>query len=865
MPSPIVVLDPGHGGRTVAGGSSPNNARGYNGLLERDLTLDLARRVVAAMSKRVTAEVRLTRTTDVNLSLADRAAAAKSANADVFVSLHFNGSDDPAVDGTEAWIAASPNARSQHLAQRLCSGVANAARIRNRGVRQRDLGVLKADRHTPNTAACLLEVAFLSNHDEASRLAQAQHLDTLAEAVARSIGDALVSAPADALSAPQAVALGGTIQQRLVSAPALADHLLRPDRKGKLPATTPTLAIRWNVDPAQKPQPGKIDLAVHFHGFTRHGIEIDVAAKARDSGVDLDARKRPTLGLVPRGWKTGAFTTAVRLDANKKPVLGPDNKPIQDPQADVVDFPALVDNHGKGLADLIRWSTEWLEREVLGRTTTGSVHVDRLILTAHSGGGARLLKALANGQDPHELHIYDAFYQAPDQAVTWVGRRIQADARLLTDNPEDRWPEVLRARGGACRVLAGGGTVAHSRALQAAIDAALAPLPPAQRALLKCFYRVEQTSVGHSDIPGKFGSQLMADAGSDVTPAVTAVAPVAPARAHAEPSAVALDERLTQYYACLAKVHGIHICPKIPPVCIPPRAGNAPDGSAVMALPAVAGEKEPKAGAIWKAREQALFEQIVAGNIPSFLRRMKNIKMRLKDRDNVEHDVEYSVMPDYLAVGSDTDFVTVPLDGVTAQWVADTFGCMLPTAKMVWDIHGQAAVQQKVRPRPYAALADKEARKSVPEAERAKYDGKDQASTWAYVEYSDAMRAAIEAKLQELGLNRQALVSGYKKDVVIGKALETDASKLIFFGGWLRWKAKDGSMREILQGAAGGYGQQGPHHARFADYSHGIRLVSHRVVIDGAERSMFEVLADPVLGRMLAHDAPFKPTVARYR
>jgi hypothetical protein len=42
-------------------------------------------------------------------------------------------------------------------------------------------------------------------------------------------------------------------------------------------------------------------------------------------------------------------------------------------------------------------------------------------------------------------------------------------------------------------------------------------------------------------------------------------------------------------------------------------------------------------------------------------------------------------------------------------------------------------------------------------------------------------------------------------------------------------------------------------------------LVSLRIVVDGHERTAFEVLADPVLGRMLAHDAPFDLKLARYR
>src|SRR4051794_18696563 len=102
-----VVIDPGHGGTDAAGGSSPNNAVGPNGLLEKNLTLDLARRVAAALDGRFA--VTLTRSGDLNSSLTERASVAKQRDADVFLSIHFNGWKDPAVDGSEAWVATGSN------------------------------------------------------------------------------------------------------------------------------------------------------------------------------------------------------------------------------------------------------------------------------------------------------------------------------------------------------------------------------------------------------------------------------------------------------------------------------------------------------------------------------------------------------------------------------------------------------------------------------------------------------------------------------------------------------------------------------------------------------------------------------------
>src|SRR5258708_38738462 len=89
---PIYVLDAGHGGFSYCEGSSPNRASAY-GLQEKELALDLAMRVQRLLAP--FADVQLTRSADVNLSLAARARFARDAGADVFVSLHFNGSLDP--------------------------------------------------------------------------------------------------------------------------------------------------------------------------------------------------------------------------------------------------------------------------------------------------------------------------------------------------------------------------------------------------------------------------------------------------------------------------------------------------------------------------------------------------------------------------------------------------------------------------------------------------------------------------------------------------------------------------------------------------------------------------------------------------
>jgi N-acetylmuramoyl-L-alanine amidase/uncharacterized protein YycO len=182
---PVVVLDPGHGGATKIGGSSPNNARGPNGLLEKDLTLDIATRTASALAS--SAQVILTRTRDVNLSLADRAAVARNNSADVFVSIHLNGFSDPNVDGTEVWVARGAGNDSVALAQEVLNDLVGVTRASNRGIRRSDMGVLLPSRHASRTAACLAEVAFLTNPAEAAQLANDSYRQQIAQALATAV------------------------------------------------------------------------------------------------------------------------------------------------------------------------------------------------------------------------------------------------------------------------------------------------------------------------------------------------------------------------------------------------------------------------------------------------------------------------------------------------------------------------------------------------------------------------------------------------------------------------------------------------------------------------------------------------------
>jgi N-acetylmuramoyl-L-alanine amidase len=91
-----IVIDPGHGGDDVG-------VRGPKGAEEKQLTLDVARRIKRLIEDRLGIRVVLTRDEDRSLSLDERAAMANNSKADLFLSLHLNAGLSPAVAGTEVF------------------------------------------------------------------------------------------------------------------------------------------------------------------------------------------------------------------------------------------------------------------------------------------------------------------------------------------------------------------------------------------------------------------------------------------------------------------------------------------------------------------------------------------------------------------------------------------------------------------------------------------------------------------------------------------------------------------------------------------------------------------------------------------
>ena len=92
-----IVIDPGHGGKEVG-------AIGPGGLMEKDATLTICRKLADALERKLRARVVLTRTDDSVVSLDQRTAVANQYHADLFLSVHLNAAVVKGAKGSETYF-----------------------------------------------------------------------------------------------------------------------------------------------------------------------------------------------------------------------------------------------------------------------------------------------------------------------------------------------------------------------------------------------------------------------------------------------------------------------------------------------------------------------------------------------------------------------------------------------------------------------------------------------------------------------------------------------------------------------------------------------------------------------------------------
>ena len=173
-----VYIDAGHGGNdkgTIAQDETT---------FEKDITLKIATLIAKKLSKQDDVEAVLSRTTDVKVSLAERARDANKKNVDLFVSIHLNGQTggNDAV-GLETYYTKLRDDGSDKLAKSIQETVTSYVEVRDRGVKTAKFQVLQESK----MPGVLIECGFLSNKEEAKKLRSAEYQEKLAEGIAQGI------------------------------------------------------------------------------------------------------------------------------------------------------------------------------------------------------------------------------------------------------------------------------------------------------------------------------------------------------------------------------------------------------------------------------------------------------------------------------------------------------------------------------------------------------------------------------------------------------------------------------------------------------------------------------------------------------
>ncbi len=213
-------------------------------------------------------------------------------------------------------------------------------------------------------------------------------------------------------------------------------------------------------------------------------------------------------------------------------------------------------------------------------------------------------------------------------------------------------------------------------------------------------------------------------------------------------------------------------------------------------------------------RQREAVAELERGNVPEFVRTLVPVRTRYAPPGGETVTATLWVSPDYLAIGDDGDFLRIPLTYPSATRVAARWHFVLPTRKIVDAIYEQAPSQLEPRPmKPGPKM-----RSSV---------------------YYLAHQRTIEEQLAGRPLGE--LVAGHKKDVVLTNRLKTKKGRIAIYG----WHQAKGRPIQPLSTV---------HDARYADYSHGLRLVYEKVWIDGEPRSFYELIEDPELAPVLSYE-----------
>ncbi|MBA2614114.1 MAG: T9SS type A sorting domain-containing protein [Bacteroidetes bacterium] len=221
------------------------------------------------------------------------------------------------------------------------------------------------------------------------------------------------------------------------------------------------------------------------------------------------------------------------------------------------------------------------------------------------------------------------------------------------------------------------------------------------------------------------------------------------------------------------------------------------------------------------ARENYIYNEVISGNIPNFYRTLTPVTSTAIIAAQTK-SVTYYVIPDYLAVGPDTNYFLCPMSPMLATKIADTLGCTLPTRKMVNDIYAQATLTMVPLTIPASGTMT---------------------TVQAFAQHNIMVKNQRATFVSTYSLG--TLTGGDKKDIIISNLIYSTANRVIIYG----WHTSVGNPIQPMTNV---------HADTYMDYSHGIRLVQNDVMYYSTPTTVKAILQS-TLNALLSDEGVINP------
>ncbi|WP_081209031.1 hypothetical protein [Salegentibacter sediminis] len=221
----------------------------------------------------------------------------------------------------------------------------------------------------------------------------------------------------------------------------------------------------------------------------------------------------------------------------------------------------------------------------------------------------------------------------------------------------------------------------------------------------------------------------------------------------------------------------------------------------------------------FEEREALISKELLSGNFPEFLLDWEEIITIQKDASGQTRKLSLFVSPDYLSVGNIEDYFIIPISPMTAQKVANKYNASPPTPKVTDIIYRHAEL--KIEPFNYIPRNNRNETVDI------------------FYDHSQVIQAQIKAA----GFSAGSFVAGSKKDIVISHKLsDSTRSRHVSIYGWHKLNGKP--IQPLYNG----------HINTYVDYSHGARLISNHVLVDGKEYDYRDILQDKNLFKLISDE-----------